>query len=450
MMRNLIFIFLFLFSLTGQAQKYSIIKGMVKDEKLKEVTLYKTVDGSPQACATSPIGTDGSYGFLLKPESGFYSVGTDWMNFPIYLKGGEEVNLDLLDTQAKLNGKNTRENKALYLWADYAANIRLKSVFFNQTMSTYEDFFPEFEAYLKGLDVVKSKLKSGNKEFDRQLGGLVDYATDYYAVIFLHTPRTKHPETSMRPEYYRHILSVEKYTNDHVLQFPDGARMFGTYAQFAYYENRETAGETPYADICLSYLRNNRLKGEYVIRNVFAHYKSYDQYLDGMQKYGQYFVTPSLKARAEEVGTKLYDTKAGGKAADFTYSDTKGKMVSLSDFKGKVVLVDVWATWCGPCRDEIPHLKKLEEEMHGTDVVFLGVSVDEEKNHQKWLDFIEKEGLKGVQLFTNGGSKITKDYKINGIPRFMVFDKQGRIVSVDAPRPSSPELKKMLEAELNK
>ena len=58
--------------------------------------------------------------------------------------------------------------------------------------------------------------------------------------------------------------------------------------------------------------------------------------------------------------------------------------------------------------------------------------------------------LKGIQLLANGWSKITKDYKINGIPRFMVFDKKGNIVSADAPRPSNPELKKMLEAELNR
>ena len=88
--------------------------------------------------------------------------------------------------------------------------------------------------------------------------------------------------------------------------------------------------------------------------------------------------------------------------------------------------------------------------MHGTDVVFLGVTVDEAKDKQKWLDFIETEGLKGIQLLANGWSKITKDYKINGIPRFMVFDKKGNIVSADAPRPSNPELKKMLEAELNR
>ena len=60
------------------------------------------------------------------------------------------------------------------------------------------------------------------------------------------------------------------------------------------------------------------------------------------------------------------------------------------------------------------------------------------KTNKKWLDFIETEGLKGIQLLANGWSKITKDYKINGIPRFMVFDKKGNIVSADAPGLPTP------------
>ncbi|MGN6510817.1 MAG: TlpA family protein disulfide reductase, partial [Chitinophaga sp.] len=140
----------------------------------------------------------------------------------------------------------------------------------------------------------------------------------------------------------------------------------------------------------------------------------------------------------------------GGPAVDFTYPDLKGKQTSLSDFKGKVVLVDVWATWCGPCKGEIPHLKKLEKEMHGTDVVFMSVSVDVEKDHQKWKDFVASEELGGVQLFASGWSDIAKFYNIKGIPRFMVFDKKGNIVSTDAPRPSSKELKLLLESEAKK
>ena len=117
-------------------------------------------------------------------------------------------------------------------------------------------------------------------------------------------------------------------------------------------------------------------------------------------------------------------------------------MVSLSDFHGKVVVVDVWATWCGPCRKEVPYLVKLEKE--GKDVVFIGVSVDEKKDHQKWLDVLDQEGLAGVQLFAGGWGQIVKDYKIKGIPRFMVFDQEGKVVTINAPRPSDLDLKKLL------
>ena len=69
-------------------------------------------------------------------------------------------------------------------------------------------------------------------------------------------------------------------------------------------------------------------------------------------------------------------------------------------------------------------------------IVMISFSVDEAKDKQKWLDFIKKEELGGIQVHASGWSKIAQDYKIKGIPRFMVFDKQGRVVSVDATRPS--------------
>ena len=88
--------------------------------------------------------------------------------------------------------------------------------------------------------------------------------------------------------------------------------------------------------------------------------------------------------------------------------------------------------------------------MRGKDVVFYRVSVDEKKDHQAWLDVLDKEGLEGIQLFASGWSRIVKDYKIKGIPRFMVFDRQGKVVTIDSPRPSDPRLKALLDAELEK
>lgn len=105
--------------------------------------------------------------------------------------------------------------------------------------------------------------------------------------------------------------------------------------------------------------------------------------------------------------------------------------------KGKVVLVDIWATWCQPCRVELPHLKALEESMKGKNVEFVSISVD-----------VEKDQLGGTQLYAAGWSEITKFYNINSIPRFLVFDQEGKIVTVDAPRPSQPALKQLLEETL--
>ena len=82
----------------------------------------------------------------------------------------------------------------------------------------------------------------------------------------------------------------------------------------------------------------------------------------------------------------------------------------------------------------ITAFEEIGKAMEGKDVVFIGVSVDEKKNYEKWKKFLVEEQLPGVQLFADGWSKITKDYKITGIPRFMVFAKDGSIVESHAPR----------------
>lgn len=129
------------------------------------------------------------------------------------------------------------------------------------------------------------------------------------------------------------------------------------------------------------------------------------------------------------------------------YENFKGGTTSLIDLKGKYVYIDVWATWCGPCRQEIPFLQEIEKDFHGKNIAFVSISIDREKDHHKWKKMVESKNLGGIQLFADNDwkSKFITDYKINGIPRFILIDPDGNIVSADAPRPSSPELKKTLE-----
>tara|TARA_Y100001968_G_scaffold194397_1_gene178318 strand:+ start:654 stop:1688 length:1035 start_codon:yes stop_codon:yes gene_type:complete len=134
----------------------------------------------------------------------------------------------------------------------------------------------------------------------------------------------------------------------------------------------------------------------------------------------------------------------GDQAIDFTYPDINGNNVSLSDFKGKYVYVDIWATWCGPCIYEVPFLVELENQYHDKNIVFMSVSVDENSNLAKWKKMINDNNMGGVQLFASGwNSQIGNDYAISatGIPRFLLFDTDGNVFDIDAPRPSSEAIK---------
>ena len=105
------------------------------------------------------------------------------------------------------------------------------------------------------------------------------------------------------------------------------------------------------------------------------------------------------KALTDKLNTVIGEWKRLGKgepAFEITGKDMQGNPVKLSDFKGKLVYVDVWATWCGPCKYEIPYLDTLETDYHGKDIVFISYSIDEDKD--AWLKFVPEHKLQGVQI----------------------------------------------------
>ncbi|WP_194767454.1 TlpA family protein disulfide reductase [Tamlana sp. I1] len=124
------------------------------------------------------------------------------------------------------------------------------------------------------------------------------------------------------------------------------------------------------------------------------------------------------------------------------YENYKGGTTSLDDLKGKYVYIDVWATWCGPCKREIPFLKELEKKYHDKNIEFVSLSIDKVSDREKWKKMIETEDLKGVQLLADNDwkSSFVQEYQIQGIPRFILIDTDGNIVDPNAPRPSDPKL----------
>jgi thiol-disulfide isomerase/thioredoxin len=133
------------------------------------------------------------------------------------------------------------------------------------------------------------------------------------------------------------------------------------------------------------------------------------------------------------------------------YMDVKGGKKSLDSFKGKYVYIDVWATWCRPCIQQIPYLQTLEKEYHNKNIEFVSISTDESRRsggsweaaEKKWRGFIKKKNMTGVQLWSGQDYSFQQAYQINSIPRFILIDPEGKIVDANAARPSDPALKSL-------
>ncbi len=170
-------------------------------------------------------------------------------------------------------------------------------------------------------------------------------------------------------------------------------------------------------------------------------------YTKELQNYYDIFMTNSIdkehKNDISEKYNKLIKLSKGQPSPKFTaYENFNGGETSLDDLKGKFVYVDVWATWCGPCKHEIPSLKKIEKKYHNKNIAFVSMSIDRKKDYDDWRKMVEEEELSGIQLFApnDWSSDFVKDYGIMGIPRFILIDPEGNIVNANAPRPSSDDL----------
>ncbi|MCS4226932.1 TlpA disulfide reductase family protein [Sphingobacterium sp. BIGb0165] len=146
---------------------------------------------------------------------------------------------------------------------------------------------------------------------------------------------------------------------------------------------------------------------------------------------------------------RMNAVQIGRIAPDFSARDTAGNMVSLDSLKGKYLLLDFWASWCGPCREENPYVVKAYEKFKAKNFEILGISLDDETTKEKWLKAIKEDQLTWLQVSDLKGwqSEVAELYHVRGIPQNFLLDPNGVIIATNL---REEELLKTLEDILGK
>lgn len=436
----------------------SIVEGVLKTaSSSSSIFLYEIALGVATKIDSSKIDAQGQFRFsFAPPKEAFYMLGLDGMGlrgrYMFYFKPGDGLNVEMDASSFVLIGKNTAENKALEQWHELILPLQLMSIY--QSSATHADYFPVLESTLPKIEAFEST--TSNEAFNKAFDLKRKADLTYFSVNLIMSPRRSYPQKEDFPDFYRKIDIQEMGKTSIFMDYPQGMGMLNMCEYVAMLletenltaEEKKMMGD-PIAslDIKLNKIADPLTQGELVVR-ASQYLKSKDGFEDFLSKYERFLIHPRQKLRANK-SLQALTSEVVEKAADFDFVDIDGKNISLASLRGKLVYIDIWATWCAPCIQQIPYMRDLEKKYHGKDIQFVSVSVDAVRDNQKWRNFIAKESLKGIQLFAGEKSdKFKSDYKVAGIPHFVLIGKDGQLIMNNAPRPSSPEILLMIEKAL--
>ena len=316
-----------------------------------------------------------------------------------------------------------------------------------------EDYALPFDEYVKKIgkkeaEAVKLLEASGVSKaggFEEMEKGRIRYS---YATQLLMYPlghRLMAQDMDYQPDQkYYDVLDTYVVADDLLADLDQYREFIAEAAHVLDADNRDETAAYPRAVAQMRFIADRFEAGK--TRNVLLHRLAnayvtrfgIEDIQDMENIYRTYVQDPVLVAKYDAAREKWNLASVGKPSPDFKGVDVNGKEYTLADFRGKYVYIDVWATWCGPCRQEIPYLKKLDEDYKDAQIVFLSLSVDQDK--AKWEKMVKEQSMSGVQLHIGQNSSFQQAYKIEGIPHFILLDREGRIIDKKMSRPSMDEV----------
>ena len=431
--------------------KFSFIAGLIlavmSCNNAPKTTVTVHVDGAQPNVKAAVITKDSTYSVAfdstgsavavlaenLKPGYAYVTYGR--VKIPVFVEPGKSF-----DVALKFEGRRV---SPIFTGEGVKVNEYLNgNAFFNPDFKADEStFISDLEQQEKNMSAALDTMG-----FDAQFNQLEKKRIHYMIYSYLPMYPSYHSYYSNDQEYkpsdnYCNVLSSAITEEEALMGMPEYERALSGLISASAAKNME--GYDPLVNVKnqLDYIQKN-IKSQVIAEKFVDEFateyigRSGVDHLDEIAPiYNAKVTSADKKANFGELCNKWAKIAKGQPSPEFKYLDINGKEVGLKDLTGKYVYIDVWATWCGPCRGELPHLKELEHQFKGKNIAFVSISCDQDK--AAWEKMVKEEKLEGIQLHYGNDQSFMEAYMIRGIPRFILLDRDGKILAAEMTRPSN-------------
>ncbi|WP_426486260.1 TlpA family protein disulfide reductase [Flavobacterium sp. 2] len=391
---------------------------------------------------------DGSFSENLPLQyDGIYKIETTKNSIPVYLAKDSKLVLSTddanLNSTLKFTGKGSVENQYL-----------AKKQLITSAISDEELYKLNENEFLKKLQEIKNsintlylKTKFTDADFKVKEARSIHYLEQKHLFFYKAFASARGDKVSEKYPKFDQTIDMD---NDSDFLF---SNEYQGIVLYKFYENIKGDGGVDFVTAKNAIPEIKALKSQ-SIKNHLIENSANDINIKNLKyaKIYQEFLSITNDPIIKQTLTANYNAtnalQPGNPSPKFDYENQKGGKTSLENLKGKYIYIDLWATWCSPCREQFPFLQKVEEQYKGKNIEFVAISLDAIKDHSKWSKFVSEKQLSGIQLLADKEfeSKFIKDYGIHEIPIFILLDPNGNIVSARAPKPSDPKLIDLLNS----
>lgn len=390
------------------------------------------------------VNEDGTFCDTIQFEKNLYDAPlfADKFMFRVCLEQGKTYNAEFditqegVETNFRFDGEGAAENAFMaHYWDVDVFKAIADATTFKDFKAALKDSYAPLRKEL-GTISNKAFVKYYNDEIDGKEG-----MYSYYFPFFAADATGTCPDD---PDFNAYVAGKKKLSDDDFR-----SSLEGVLTNVSYLAKRISITEAVKAAASCS---ANPAQKEWAMTQMIASLVGAGN-TNGLQEGYDYFSgavqNEDYLDQVDEICNNALLLGPGSDAPDIEFEDIDGKVFHLADFAGKPLYIDLWASWCGPCCEEIPHLAAFVESLgKDPEICCISISIDDERSD--WTKKLEEVGSTWPQFLAteNGKKSISGKYFVNGIPRFLLISADGKIATVNAPRPSNPDLLNELKSLL--